>query len=183
MKKEKRFNAENTRDFSLSGDEQHASLAWQIFTAVLELETSGLCFNSLSLCRSRDCCYLLSQHHCGGAAPAWKLCSTSMSFMEMSYLPQCLSWEFGGKAQRGACQAAHPLPLLPCEVHWEYPQMLQVSGQRHFAKGICYPDVLPLRSPSQLPYFPWSLCSGVIWEEPPLLLGASLELSPPWALH
>lgn len=58
-------------DFSLSADEQHASLAWQIFMAVLELETSGLCSNSPSLCRSKDCCYLLSQNHCGGAAPAW----------------------------------------------------------------------------------------------------------------
>lgn len=57
-------------DFSLSADEHHASLAWQIFMAVLELETSGLSSNSLSLCRSKDCCYLLSQNHCGGAAPA-----------------------------------------------------------------------------------------------------------------
>lgn len=58
-------------DFSLSADEQHGSLAWQIFMAVLELETSGLCSNSLSLCRRKDCCYLLPQNHCDGAAPAW----------------------------------------------------------------------------------------------------------------
>lgn len=58
-------------DFSLSADEQHTSLPWWIFMAVLELEISGLCSSSLSLCRSRNCSYLLSQDHRGGAAPAW----------------------------------------------------------------------------------------------------------------